>query len=65
MSGLRKALDQLKFDRRMVEWNYSEGLLKKEEYDEFLKSLPDLSHRAVELTLEEDNDDFSSDSDHH
>ncbi|MCB0363064.1 MAG: hypothetical protein KDD35_10090 [Bdellovibrionales bacterium] len=60
MSGLRRALDQLKYDRRMIEWNYSEGLLVKEEYEKFLQSLPDLKHRAVELTLEDENKDSES-----
>lgn len=54
MGNLRKSLDKLKFDQRMVDWNYTEGLLTKEEYRKHLESLPDMSHKAVELTLEEE-----------
>lgn len=56
MSRLFKALEQLKYDRRMIQWNYAEGLLKKEEYQEYLKKLPDVSNNASELTLEDEWD---------
>ncbi|MCB0385897.1 MAG: hypothetical protein KDD43_10935 [Bdellovibrionales bacterium] len=54
MGSLRKGLEQLKFDSRMTEWNESQGLLTKEEYQKHLDSLPDLSGRVVPLTLEDE-----------
>ncbi|MBK7844354.1 MAG: hypothetical protein IPJ71_11760 [Bdellovibrionales bacterium] len=62
MGNLRKSLDKLKFDQRMVDWNYTEGLLTKEEYRKHLESLPDMAHKAVELTLEEEANGADGDS---
>ncbi|MCB0363857.1 MAG: hypothetical protein H6624_15775 [Bdellovibrionaceae bacterium] len=54
MGSLRKGLEQLKFDSRMTEWNESQGIMTREEYQKHLDSLPDLSGRAVPLTLEDE-----------
>ncbi|MCC7406248.1 MAG: hypothetical protein IT288_17780 [Bdellovibrionales bacterium] len=54
MSRLSKALAQLKFDSRMTEWNQNQGLVTPEEVKKHLDSLPDLSSRALQLTLEDE-----------
>ncbi len=36
-----------KFDRRNIERYLKEGVITKEELEEYLKNLPDVSHKAV------------------
>ena len=54
---LNKALDIMKFDVRTREWNIKQGLLKKEDLEAYLKSLPDFSGQCEQVTLE-DREDF-------
>lgn len=48
MSSLDKANQNLKFDKRLIEWNLNNGQLTQEEYKKYLESLPDLGNN-VEL----------------
>jgi hypothetical protein len=55
---LNKALENLKFDSRMKDWNVKQGHLTKEEHEKYLKSLKDTGSDCEHLTLE-DKADFS------
>lgn len=52
--SLDQAVKKLKLDARLVEINLANGQLTKEEYEAYLKSLPDSATQAAPLTLEED-----------
>lgn len=54
---LSKALEHLKFDTRMREWNLKQGNIKKEDLEKYLQSLPDSSAACEQVTLE-DREDF-------
>jgi len=51
--SLDKAMKNLKYDKRLTEWCINNGQLSKEEYEAYLKTLPDMAH----------NIDHSDDSD--
>jgi hypothetical protein len=53
MTLLHKAVESKKFDSRIVEKNITRGILTSEEYDKFLKSLPDDSDNADWVNIEE------------
>ena len=55
---LNKALENLKFDIRMKEWNLKQGLLSKDETETHLKGLKDSTQECEPVTLE-DQADFS------
>ena len=59
---LSKALENLKFDVRMKEWNLKTGLVKEKEVEENLKNLKDMSAQAVPLDFQ-DQDESSGDDD--
>lgn len=44
--SLDKAMKSLKFDKRLTEWNLSNGQLTKEELKKHLDSLPDLKDKV-------------------
>lgn len=50
--SLRKALEKLKADTRMIQINIKNGTLTKKEKEEQLKSLPDLSDQTVNIDFE-------------
>lgn len=50
---LSKALDDMKFDVRMKDWNIKQGQIKKEDVDAHTKNLQDLSNAAEPVTLED------------
>ena len=54
MSDLPKMLKELKYDKRMLNWNLRQNLLTKKEHEEHLNRLPDLSHLKEEVKLEEE-----------
>lgn len=56
---LNKALENLKFDTRMKDWNMKQGLLQKEDLEKYLKTLKDNAPDCEEVTLE-DKGDFES-----
>ena len=55
MSELRENLKKLKYDKRMINWNLRQKLITKEEYENHLKELQDLSH--LKETLEKTQGD--------
>lgn len=55
--SLDKAIKNLKFDKRMVEWNLNNGLLTKEEYEKYVQQLPDLKEQVNLLDLEAETED--------
>ena len=57
MSSLNKAMQDLKFDKRLQELNLRSGLVKKEDIANFEKNLVDLESQSEKLDIEkEDND---------
>lgn len=57
MSSLSKAMQDLKFDKRLQELNLRSGLVKKEDIANFEKNLVDLESQSEKLDIEkEDND---------
>ena len=60
MGSLKKALEELKFDIRMRDWNENQGLITQEEYNTYLNSLEDVASKAVELKLEEESNGADS-----
>lgn len=53
---LHKALENLKYDTRMKEWNLKQGKLSKEDHEKYLKSLKDSAGDCEEVTLEDKGD---------
>ena len=43
MSELAESLKQLKYDRRMINWNLRQKRITKEEYEKHLSELKDIS----------------------
>lgn len=63
MSRLHKAMQDLKFDKRMFEWNLRNGHITKEELKKHLEQLPDDANKVDLLRLMEEshlNSDGSS-----
>ena len=50
---LAKALENLKYDHRMKEWNLKQGLVNKEDLDKYQSSLKDSAADCEEVTLED------------
>ncbi len=53
---LSKALENLKFDTRMKDWNIKQGTITKEDVEKNLKSLRDHAGDCEEVTLEDKGD---------
>lgn len=49
---LHEALQMVKYDTRLIDWNLKQGLINKDEYDRHLKALPDSTDRSQTLDLE-------------
>lgn len=49
---LHEALQMVKYDTRLIDWNLKQGLITQEEYDKHVKSLPDTADRSQKLDLE-------------
>lgn len=47
-------MKNLKYDKRLLEWNLNNGLLSKEELKKHLDELPDLSSRVDLLRMGEE-----------
>ena len=52
--SLNKALEDLKFDKRLVELNMKQGRLTKEQLEQYQKSLPDLQDNCEKLDIEKE-----------
>ncbi len=53
--SLKKALENLKFDKRLVELNLKLGHVTKAELAQNTKSLPDLENQCAKLDLEKED----------
>jgi len=58
--SLDQAVKKLKLDARLVEMHLANGQLTKEEYEAYLKSLPDSAPQAASLNLEDDKNQNSA-----
>lgn len=52
---LSKAIENSKFDARLIERNLRNGTISKSEYDAYLKSLKDLKDNTLQVSLESDD----------
>lgn len=55
--SLAKAVNNLKFDKRLTEWCVNNGQMTKEELKKYLESLPDLATQVDLVHMEEDSSD--------
>jgi hypothetical protein len=53
--SLNKALENLKFDKRLLELNLKQGRITKEEFEQFQKTLPDLKDNCEMLDIEKED----------
>ena len=53
---LAKALENLKFDTRMKDWNVKQGVLTKDDFEKNVKGLKDSAGDCEEVTLEDKGD---------
>lgn len=60
MIDLYKAIENSKFDTRLVERNLNNGSISKAEYEAYQKSLKDLKDNTLQVSLESD-DNLSED----
>ena len=57
MSTLNKALEDLKFDKRLTELNLRLGRITKEEVEKQINALEDLESQVEKLDLESEKSD--------
>lgn len=62
--SLYKAMQSLKFDKRLSERNITTGQMSRDEWDKHLKDLPDMGHNVDTLDMENADDD-NGDQDAH
>ena len=53
---LHKALENVKFDTRMREWNVKQGTINKDDVEKNLKTIKDSAGDCEEVTLEDKGD---------
>jgi hypothetical protein len=53
---LSKALENLKFDTRMKDWNVKQGIVTKDDLEKNIKNLKDDAANSEEVTLEDKGD---------
>ncbi len=53
MSLLNDAVQDKKFDTRVIERNLSRNLVRQDEYNQFVKTLPDDAAHAEHISMEE------------
>jgi hypothetical protein len=63
--SLDKAMKNLKYDSRLLEHNLTTGIISKEEYDKFMKQLPDLSNQSEKLEIDEKRSSSNGAGDSH
>lgn len=52
--SLNRALENLKFDKRLIELNMKLGRVTREEYEQYNKSLSDLETQCEKLDIEKE-----------
>lgn len=55
--SLAKAVNNLKFDKRLTEWCINNGQMTKEELKKYLESLPDLANQVDLVQMEDEGSD--------
>ena len=60
--SLYKAMQNLKFDKRLTESNLNTGTMSKEEWNQHLEKLPDMAHNVETLTMETDDSDDATET---
>lgn len=50
--SLDKSLKTLKYDIRMIEFNYKQGIITEAEYKQYLSQLTDIAQNSEKLDLE-------------
>ena len=58
--SLNKALEELKFDKRLIEINLKLGRINQEEVDKTIQQLPDLSNDVEHLNLDDQQEETST-----
>ena len=58
--ALNKDLEKLKFDKRMIEWNFNQKLITYNDVQKHLKSLEDASQLSQPIFQEEEKLENSS-----
>ncbi len=58
--SLNKALEELKYDKRLIEINLKLGRINQEDVDKQIQQLPDLSNEVEHLALDENQDDTNA-----
>ncbi len=56
--SLNKALEGLKFDKRLLEINVRLGIIKKEDIAQYEKTLVDLESQSEKLDIEKEDSDI-------
>ena len=56
--SLNKALEGLKFDKRLLEMNVRLGIIKKEDIAQYEKTLVDLESQSEKLDIEKEDSDI-------
>lgn len=57
--SLNKALENLKFDKRLLELNLKLGRVTQQEVEQNQKSLPDLEAQSEKLDIEKEEKDLN------
>jgi hypothetical protein len=63
--SFEKAMNKMKFDIRLLEYNLSQGFITKEDYNKFLAQLEDSAHLVAPPETDEADDIETSDEDSH
>ena len=59
--SLYKAMQNLKYDKRLTERNLTTGQVSKDEWQQHLDKLPDMAHNIETLSMENDDSDDQQD----
>ncbi len=54
--SLAKAVNNLKFDKRLTEWCINNGQMTKEEHKKYIETLPDLQSQVDLVHMDEETD---------
>ncbi len=57
---LAKALENLKYDVRMKDWNIKQGVVKEKDLEDYFKNLKDIAPQSVPLEFQEETPDSFS-----
>jgi hypothetical protein len=57
---LSQALENLKYDVRMREWNLKQGIVKEKDLDDHMKNLKDIASSSAPLEFQEETPDSFS-----